>query len=151
MYSRYIPKQEDDGPFRVCLSQEAVNILGSSNDDFNENNDQLEEKNAMLKEIDELSNTSTSNGRQLRRHPIKWREVSTLEATRLMIRDVMIEECKEQESSSTSSTSFSSTSLSSLSSSNEQNCYDILSKYQLISDTAAKKQLGAPRIKMKNI
>jgi hypothetical protein len=59
-------------------------------------------------------------GHQLRHHPIKWREVSTLEATRLFLGDMMLNSCIERS-------------------------WDTLSLYQQIGDTAAQKQLGAPR------
>ena len=106
-YSKYIPKQEDGGPLRVCLSQEAIDMIESSGN---------------------AEGDGTITGRQLRRHPIKWREISTLEATRLLIRDVMIQE------NATSSDSSNA-------------CYSILAKYQTISDKAAKTQLGPPRMK----
>lgn len=128
MYSRYIPRQEDGGPHRVCLSKEAVDILGSSTDD--------ETITTTNDDSTGYINTSSS-GRQLRRHPIKWREVSTLEATRLMIRDVMLEEVsKNKEDDGINLSSYT-----------RQYCFDVLSQYQVISDNAARKQLGAPRLK----
>lgn len=62
----------------------------------------------------------TREGHQLRHHPIKWREVSTLEATRLFLGDMMLSSCIERP-------------------------WDTLSVYQKIGDTAARIQLGAPR------
>jgi DTW domain-containing protein YfiP len=59
-------------------------------------------------------------GHQLRHHPIKWREVSTLEATRLFLGDMMLSSCMERP-------------------------WDTLSLYQQIGDAAARTQLGAPR------
>ena len=123
MYSRYIPKE--NGPYRVCLSQEAVNILNNSNRDEQSEDSNLNKRN---------NHSNRSNGRQLRRHPIKWREISTLEATRLLIRDIMLEE----QSYDTATSHLPS---------NKLYCFDILSEYQFISDTAAKKQLGTPRLK----
>ena len=59
-------------------------------------------------------------GHQLRRHPIKWREVSTLEATRLFLGDMM-----------------SNISIG--------RPWDALALYQQIGDGAARRQLGPPR------
>ena len=141
------------------MSQEAVDILGSSNDDHSDdNNDQAQEKMVMGKEISELSGKILDNGRILWQLPIKLREVSTLEArtTMLMIQDVIIEERIWQQLSSRSSNIESLLLLLYMSSistllSIEQNCYDILLKYLLISDTASSKiQLGVPRRKIKN-
>lgn len=113
-HTRYIPPPEDNGPFQVCLSLEAVRILDGKN-------------------VDDGTDEVVS-GRQLRRHPIKWREISTLEATRLLIRDIMNEEIMFDDSEKYDSM-------------REEPCYDVLAKYQHISDEAAKKQLGPPRIK----
>ena len=107
MYTRYIPKREDNGPYRVCLSQGAVDILDSPNNDCNDSFTS--------------NNNNLSSGRQLRRHPIKWREISTLEATRLMIRDVILEE--ESNGNDQNMDQSSPT---------KQYCFDILSKYQFI-------------------
>lgn len=57
------------------------------------------------------------SGHQIRRHPVKWRQVSTLEATRLFLGDMMI--------------------------SNE--CLTSLSDYQQVGNLAARTQLGPPR------
>ncbi|KAI2511121.1 DTW domain [Fragilaria crotonensis] len=59
-------------------------------------------------------------GHQLRRHPIKWREVSTLEATRLFLGDMMSNISIERP-------------------------WDALALYQQIGDSAARRQLGPPR------
>ena len=47
--------------FGVCLRhQEVVNILGSSNDDYNcNNNDHAQEMRAIAKETDDLSSSSS--------------------------------------------------------------------------------------------
>ncbi len=131
LYTRYIPttssndEQGSYSPFQVCLSQEAVRILDGGNGS-NENN--------------------VVKGRQLRRHPIKWREVSTLEATRLLIRDIMKEEGEVEEKEEKKLLGKKD---GEKNGSNEEKepCYDILAKYQCISDAKAKKQLGPPRVK----
>jgi len=131
MHSRYIPLVENGGPARVCLSEESLRILGGGDDDDGGSNDEAEAGG------ESSSSSSSSSGRQLRRHPIKWREVSTLEATRLLLRDMNV----------------------SMSMQNNKNwnkmkvspegkaCHDLLSEYQRIADTAARKQLGAIRTK----
>lgn len=58
----------------------------------------------------------TGEGRQLRRHPEKWREISTLEATRLMLREI-----------------------------DEGFPANELARYQRIADAATRIQLGPPR------
>ena len=69
IYSRYIPLEKDGGPQIVCLSQVSLDILGAHGDVHCVPNGEQK----------------LSSGRQLRRHPIKWREISTLEATRLLL------------------------------------------------------------------
>jgi len=74
------------------------------------------------------------NGRQLRRHPIKWKEVSTLEATRLLFRDMMVamDEIGAEEYMNEDG----------------KQCHELLTEYQRISDEAAVRQLGPPRERM---
>ena len=118
IHQRYIPSEEEGGPQRVCLSQESLDILGSIGTDMTESH---------------LVNGTQKggNGRQLRRHPIKWKEVSTLEATRLLFRDMMV---AMDEASAKEYTDI-----------NGNQCHDVLSEYQRISDAAAVRQLGPPR------
>jgi len=115
--SKYVPSEEEGGPYRLCLSQEAVNVLNQNSYDDNDFDAGCSQK----------QNTSSRSGRQLRRHPIKWKEISTLEATRLMIGDILIEE------------GYSETVI--------REHYGMLAEYQFISDTAVTRQLGAPRLK----
>lgn len=63
-----------------------------------------------------LSRNEMDDGRQLRRHPIKWREVSTLTATRLLLHDM-----------------------------NPLGPWDTLGEYQSLADGAARRQLGTIR------
>mmetsp|Transcript_8603 Transcript_8603/g.11047 ORF Transcript_8603/g.11047 Transcript_8603/m.11047 type:complete len:314 (+) Transcript_8603:156-1097(+) len=67
-----------------------------------------------------------SEGFQLRRHPTKWREISTLEALRLFLNDL----CMAIDSDLVTHAS-----------------WDILKDYQTTGDKSALKQLGPPRIK----
>jgi hypothetical protein len=62
-------------------------------------------------------------GHQMRRHPIKWKEVSTLEATRLFLGDMMT--------------------------SSKERPWDMLALYQQKGDAAAIKQLGPHRMSPK--
>ena len=96
---------------RVCLSDEAVQILaGTLNDsDFEKDEESV--------------------GHQLRRHPIAWRQVSTLEAVRLFIRDMA-----HMSEFSTSTDDSSSP-------------WNVLKRYQIMGDMSAKIQLGPPRAK----
>lgn len=91
LHSRYI----QEGTAHVELSTESVSRLGNASETCKE-------------------------GHQLRRHPIKWKEVSTLEATRLLLRDMM-------------------------SSTTTDRPWDTLALYQQIGDAAAKRQLGPHR------
>ncbi len=143
MYSRYIPKEEDGGPLRVCLSKEAVlGLNASSNLTVMNSNDCCDQKDGGGRII-----ATNHSGRQLRRHPIKWREVSTLEATRLLIRDVMIEEVNEDQRLMDYPSNEESKEVQV---DEPPKCYDTLAQFQQISDEAAKVQLGAPRLKEKH-
>eukprot|EP00957_Ditylum_brightwellii_P104194 7936110-Ditylum_brightwellii.AAC.1 len=70
-------------------------------------------------------------GLQLRRHPIKWKEISTLEATRLLLRDYL----ENVDSTATSDHSIKP--------------WEALAAYQRMADDAARKQLGPQRKKQK--
>ena len=122
IHSRYIPLEKDGGPPRVCLSQEALDILGGTGASANT------AENHVVYGVEK-----GGNGRQLRRHPIKWKEVSTLEATRLLFRDMMSMSGEEHANE------------------DGKQCHDILVEYQRISDSAAIKQLGPPREKQNNL
>ena len=76
MYNRYIPSEEDGGPQRVQLSDDAVATLNGDGADSG------------TFWYDKEDNQRIS-GHQLRRHPTQWREVATCEATRLLLRDMM--------------------------------------------------------------
>jgi DTW domain len=103
LYSRYVPDRVDGGPLRVQLSQEAVETLSSETPWS-------------------PSNSKLNAGHQLRQHPTFWRQVSTLEATRLLLGDM-------------------------LGTSDSMRPWDTLSKYQQIGDLAIKAQLVPPRLK----
>mmetsp|Transcript_28489 Transcript_28489/g.60693 ORF Transcript_28489/g.60693 Transcript_28489/m.60693 type:complete len:481 (+) Transcript_28489:15-1457(+) len=111
MHAKYL--QESEGClYRVQLSDEAVKVLGGSPD------------SSLHADGDDGSVASSRNiakGHQLRRHPIKWREISTLEATRLLLNDMHTDGQFEEHSNA-------------------------MAYYQEIGNDAAKRQLGPPRV-----
>lgn len=128
IHQRYIPLEKDGGPQRVCLSQEALDILGEAADNPTEGY-------VVGAGVGSSAGIEKGgNGRQLRRHPIKWKEVSTLEATRLLFRDMMVATGKIGDEGYTNS--------------DGKQCHDLLAEYQRISDEAAVRQLGPPRERM---
>jgi DTW domain-containing protein YfiP len=134
MHSRYIPLEEDGGPPRVCLSQEALDILGGT---------------TTTTTTTSSANSNNHNGRQLRRHPIKWKEVSTLEATRLLFRDMMIQSTSSSSSGRGEELEHACGGGGANKKDGTRQCHAILAEYQRISDAAAVKQLGPPRLKIK--
>ena len=113
---------------RVCLSQEALDILGEAADNPTEGY-------VVGAGVGSSAGIEKGgNGRQLRRHPIKWKEVSTLEATRLLFRDMMVATGIIGDEDYTNS--------------DGKQCHDLLAEYQRISDEAAVRQLGPPRERM---
>ena len=93
LHNRYIVNGPECRPKQVELSSESVAILASNDE-----------------------------GHQMRRHAESWRQVSTLEATRLLLRDM-------------NQDTFSA-----------DNAWEALATYQRIADAAARTQLGPPRI-----
>jgi hypothetical protein len=114
IHSRYIPLVKDGGPTRVCLSEESLDIISGVGSGSN------------------AIETHGGSGRQLRRHPIKWKEISTLEATRLLLRDMTSLMDKEENQRRLRE---------------GKEAHEILAEYQKISNDAALKQLGPPRYK----
>jgi DTW domain-containing protein YfiP len=106
LYRRYIPDEASGGPLRIQLEPQALDrIVSGSHDDCNA-----------------TSTTSASipasTGRQLRRHPVLWREIATTAATRCLLQDMDPDGPWEE----------------------------VLATYQQRADAAARAQLGAPRI-----
>jgi DTW domain-containing protein YfiP len=97
LHKRYIPLEAGGGPPRVQLSKEAVALLAVS-----------------------AASKEEASGHQLRRHPIIWKAVSTLEATRLLLGDMADSPLESQP-------------------------WDALSTYQQIADAATRVQLGPHR------
>ena len=112
IFNRYIPPVDKGGPTRVQLSEEAVHILGGGI------------KTAGMRD-------QGATGRQIRRHPIKWREVSTFEATRLLLRDMAKVSHSWEEGEG-------------------EMFWDKLECYQKIANDAALRQLGPPRTRTGN-
>lgn len=117
MYNRYVPSKEDGGPQRVQLSDDAVAAL---NGDVESN----EESDAHW--YDNKDNQRIS-GHQLRRHPTKWREIATCEATRLLLRDMMADDFTSSDE-------------------NANTPWGALAKYQNVANAAALRQIGPPRV-----
>lgn len=111
LYSRYITLEVDGGPCRVQLSDDALARLSRTVD---------EESSG---ETISVSGTQVA-GHQLRRHPIQWKEISTLEATRLLFNDMATRECDVNR---------------------ESWPWNALSSYQQIADAATRTQLGPHR------
>ncbi|KAL7534483.1 hypothetical protein ACHAXR_005907, partial [Thalassiosira sp. AJA248-18] len=110
MHSKYF--QESGGClYRVQLSDEAVEVL-----DRQSNNNIHDDSSG-----GGASGNDVAKGHQLRRHPIKWREISTLEATRLLLNDMHTDGQFDEHSSA-------------------------MAYYQEIGNDAAKRQLGPPRV-----
>lgn len=106
MHAKYLQESKGGYLYRVQLSNEAVEFLDGSPD---RNSDASE------------TSGNVANGHQLRRHPIKWREISTLEATRLLLNDMHTDGQFEEQSKA-------------------------MAYYQQIGNDAAKRQLGPPRV-----
>lgn len=96
MYAKYFPEESKEGLYRVQLSIDAVQRLDGDDKD--------------------------AKGHQLRRHPTKWREISTMEATRLLLKDIHTDGEFDESS-------------------------EAMSEFQDILNAAARKQLGPPREK----
>ena len=109
MHAKYLQESTGGCLYRVQLSDEAVQALDRVHDD----------------DCDGSNGNATSatvqKGHQLRRHPIKWREISTLEATRLLLNDMHTDGEFEEQSSK-------------------------MAYYQEIGNDAARRQLGPPRV-----
>ena len=114
MYNRYIPSEEDGGLQRVQLSDDAVATLNGDSSSVVDS--------ACWYDSEDNQRIS---GHQLRRHPTKWREVATCEATRLLLRDMMADPFPK--------------------SSNSEASWNAFATYQSIANSAACKQIGPPR------
>ena len=107
MYTKYLKDYSGGYLYRVQLSDTAVKAL----DDIG---------NSRTSD-DIIGSSNSGKGHQLRRHPIQWRAIATLEATRLLLDDMHDEGQFEKASKA-------------------------MSYYQEIANNAAKIQLGPPRI-----
>jgi DTW domain-containing protein YfiP len=103
LYKRYIPPRANGGPRRVQLTDQALSTLTTP----------------------VIGASGAFTGRQLRRHPELYREISTLAAMRLLLLDM---DAAWNPSLTRS--------------------WDILAEYQVRADTAAIRQLGEPRLRV---
>jgi DTW domain-containing protein YfiP len=100
--ARYLPEHAKGGPRRVQLSPQAV---------------------AMLER--ETTDGSANAGHQLRRHSTTWRQVGTFEATRLFLRDLLLDDYPDSLPATP---------------------WGQMEFYQEIANEAARKELGPPRL-----
>jgi len=108
LYTRYMPLEQDGGPPRVQLSDDALKLLSNKSESSNG---------------DDLTGGAQVSGHQLRRHPIQWKAISTLEATRLLMNDMAAYGDSTRQS----------------------HPWNVLSSYQQIADAATRTQLGPHR------
>ena len=105
MYTKYLKEYNGGYLYRVQLSDTAVKALDDIGSSSSASDDTID----------------TSKGHQLRRHPIQWRAIATLEATRLLLDDMHTDGQFEEASKA-------------------------MSHYQEIGNNSARTQLGPPRI-----
>jgi DTW domain-containing protein YfiP len=115
LYRRYVPDEERGGPYRIQLELEALErivtgVSGSSSEEEDGGNSK-----------DKANASGTGTGRQLRRHPVLWREIGTTAATGSLLQDMDPDGPWET----------------------------ILAQYQQRADAGARAQLGAPRIRLR--
>ena len=113
LYRRYVPDEASGGPYRIQLELEVLEkivtgVPGSSNGEEDGGNSYA-------------SASDTGTGRQLRRHPVLWREIGTTAATGSLLQDMDPDGPWET----------------------------ILAQYQQRADAGARAQLGAPRIRLR--
>jgi DTW domain-containing protein YfiP len=112
LYRRYVPDEESGGPYRIQLELEALEriVTGASGSSSGEEEDGNSD-----------SASGTGTGRQLRRHPVLWREIGTTAATGSLLQDMDPDGPWET----------------------------ILAQYQQRADAGARAQLGAPRMRLR--
>jgi DTW domain-containing protein YfiP len=118
MHSRYFAAVPLGGPRRIQLSSTSMVPLHNLQDT--------------------TSAPSSSGHQQLRRHPIDWRTIATMEATRLVLKEITdtltIQRHGDDKDANTNSTT-----------------WETMLLYQRISNEAAQRQLGPPRLKEHNV
>jgi len=122
LHARYFPPASMGGPTRVQLASDTLVSLQRPPSTQDEN---------------DIDTSHPTDGRQLRRHPIDWRTISTMEATRLLLQDMF------QVQKDTASTNMDENN----SDSNDDKILHQMLEYQRIANQAARRQLGPPRIK----
>jgi len=122
LHARYFPSTSMGGPTRVQLASDTLVSLQRPPSTQDEN---------------DIDTSHPTDGRQLRRHPIDWRTISTMEATRLLLQDMF------QVQKDTASTNMDENN----SDSNDDKILHQMLEYQRIANQAARRQLGPPRIK----
>ena len=136
LHDKYIPSEANGGPRRIQLKTSDVDMVGSHSNNNNISASTITGSADSLGGDTIERNFPTGNaggrGRQLRKHPIQWREISTLEALRLLLRDILTQndattlyEKKPKEEVTQSTT-----------------VWDILAIYHDIANAAARHQRG---------
>ena len=126
LHTRYLPSEVEGGPRRVRLSDKAVEKLGQSSE---------------MTTTDEAyisSSEGHNSGHQLRRHVVTWRQVSTFEATRLFLKDILDPEEPSKGGSSRDSAESPLLTLP----------WEQLQSYHVVANEAARRELGPKREKI---
>jgi hypothetical protein len=111
LYRRYVPDEASGGPYRIQLEPDALERIISGNNGNGDGNTG-----------DGDGGDATGSGRQMRRHPVLWREIGTTAATASLLQDMDPDGPWER----------------------------VLKSYQQRADVAARAQLGAPRMRMRD-
>ena len=121
----YVPPESQGGPRRVRLSENAVEKLGGSPNLTHSNN------------VKDSDSETYNSGHQLRRHVVTWRQVSTFEATRLFLRDLLDPDGTDEIANITETNQITTPRLP----------WDELESYHAAANEAARKELGPKRKK----
>jgi hypothetical protein len=123
LYRRYVPDEASGGPHRIQLELEALEriVTGVTRVAGGSGSSNGGEKDDVSTDNDNANASGTGTGRQLRRHPVLWREIGTTAATGSLLQDMDPDGPWET----------------------------ILAQYQQRADAGARAQLGAPRMRMR--
>ena len=126
LHTRYLPSEVEGGPRRVRLSDDAVEKLSQSS------------QMTTTGEAFICSSEGHNSGHQLRRHVVTWRQVSTFEATRLFLKDILDPEEPSKGGSSRDSTQSPLLTLP----------WEQLQSFHVVANEAARTELGPKRDKV---
>lgn len=118
MHSRYFATKAQGGPQRIQLSSSSL---------------------VPLRNVPDTASAPSSSGhQQLRRHPIDWRTIGTMEATRLVLKEISDTLTSQPHGADKDATTNLTT-------------WDTMLRHQRIANEAAQRQLGPPRLKGRNV